>query len=233
MNAPVSDMQAAAVARNAPGRFVTFEGGEGAGKSTQMRRLASRLEEAGVRVVATREPGGSPRAEVLRRALLSGKAAGLGAFGEAVLFGAARIDHIDTLIRPALAGGAWVICDRFADSTRAYQGAAGKAKPELIAALERVVVGPMKPDLTILLDLDPEAGLARARARAGEGAADRFEGEQLAFHTALREAFLDIAKSEPGRVRVVDAARAEHEIADEIWALTRDAFPAELKRGET
>ncbi|HPG04659.1 MAG TPA: dTMP kinase, partial [Rhodoblastus sp.] len=130
-------------------------------------------------------------------------------------------------------GGAWVICDRFADSTRAYQGAAGKAKPELIAALERVVVGPMKPDLTILLDLDPEAGLARARARAGEGAADRFEGEQLAFHTALREAFLDISKSEPGRVRVVDAARAEHEIADEIWALTRDAFPAELKRGET
>ena len=147
------------------------------------------------------------------------------------MFGAARIDHIDTLIQPALTGGAWVVCDRFADSTRAYQGAAGKASQELIAALERVVVGPMKPDLTILLDLDPEAGLARAKARAGDAAADRFEGEKLAFHAALREAFLEIARREPGRVKVVDAALPEHEIADRIWAIARDAFPSELKRG--
>lgn len=231
MNAPVVDTRETAAVRTAPGRFITFEGGEGAGKSTQVRHLAAHLEQAGVRAIATREPGGSPRAEALRAALLSGKAADLGSFGEAVLFGAARIDHIDTLIRPALAGGAWVVCDRFADSTRAYQGAAGKAKPELIAALERVVVGPMKPDLTILLDLDPETGLARARTRAGADAADRFEGEQLAFHTALRTAFLDIAHSEPARVRIVDAALPEHEIADRVWALTRDAFPAELKRG--
>lgn len=229
MNAPLIDKPEAGAAIVAPGRFITFEGGEGAGKSTQVRHLRAHLEQAGIRVIATREPGGSPRAEALRTALLSGRAAGLGAFGEAVLFGAARIDHIDTLIRPALAGGAWVVCDRFADSTRAYQGAAGKASPELIAALERVVVGPMKPDLTILLDLDPEAGLARAKARAGDAAADRFEGEKLAFHAALREAFLEIARREPGRVKVVDAALPEHEIADRVWALTRDAFPAELK----
>ena len=214
------------------GRFITFEGGEGAGKSTQVRYLKAHLEQAGVRAIATREPGGSPRAEMLRAALLSGKAADLGPFGEAVLFGAARIDHIDTLIRPALASGAWVVCDRFADSTRAYQGAAGAAKPELIAALERVVVGPVRPDLTILLDLDPEAGLARARARAGEGAADRFEGEKLAFHKALRAAFLDIARSEPARVRMIDAALPEHEIADRIWAMTRAAFPAALGGAE-
>lgn len=229
MNAPVADPPKAAAKLTAPGRFITFEGGEGAGKSTQVRRLAAHLERAGLRAVVTREPGGSPRAEALRSALLAGKAADLGAFGEAVLFGAARIDHIDTLIRPALAEGAWVICDRFADSTRAYQGAAGKARPELIAALERIVVGPMKPDLTILLDLDPEAGLARARARAGGDAADRFEGEQLDFHKALRAAFLDIAAHEPARVRVVEAAASEQEIADRIWQIVRDAFPAALK----
>jgi len=229
MNVPLIDLPEMKPARNAPGRFVTFEGGEGAGKSTQVRHLRSHLEQSGIRVIATREPGGSPRAEALRAALLGGRATGLGAFGEAVLFGAARIDHIDTLIRPALAGGAWVVCDRFADSTRAYQGAAGHAKPELIAALERVVVGPMKPDLTILLDLDPEAGLARAKARAGDAAADRFEGEKLGFHSALREAFLQIARQEPARVKIVDAALPEHEIADRVWALTCDAFPSDLK----
>ncbi len=231
MNAPLVDMPEAAARRVEPGRFITFEGGEGAGKSTQARLLAAHLEQAGIRAIVTREPGGSPRAEALRSALLAGKAADLGPFGEAVLFGAARIDHIDTLIRPALAGGAWVVCDRFADSTRAYQGAAGKAKPELIAMLERIVVGPMRPDLTILLDLDPEAGLARARARGGDAAVDRFEGEQLAFHVALRSAFLEIAAKEPARVRIVDAALAPDEIADRIWTIVRDAFPAVLKQG--
>lgn len=228
MNAPLIDKPEAGAAIIAPGRFITFEGGEGAGKSTQVRHLRAHLEQAGIRAIATREPGGSPRAEALRTALLSGKAAGLGAFGEAVLFGAARIDHIDTLIRPALAGGAWVICDRFADSTRAYQGAAGNVKPELIAALESVVVGPVKPDLTFLLDVEPALGLARARARAGDAAADRFESEDLSFHRALRRAFLDIATREPDRMKVVNAAWPEHEIADEIWALTRRAFPAPL-----
>lgn len=228
MNAPLIDKPEAGAAPVVPGRFITFEGGEGAGKSTQVRHLRAHLEQAGIRVIATREPGGSPRAEALRAALLAGKAAELGAFGEAVLFGAARIDHIDTLIRPALAGGAWVICDRFADSTRAYQGAAGNVKPELIAALERVVVGSVKADLTFLLDIEPSLGLARARARAGDAAADRFEGEDLSFHQSLRRAFLDIATREPNRMKVVNAAWPEHEIADEIWALTRRAFPAPL-----
>ncbi len=225
MNAPLPERP--------PGRFITFEGGEGAGKSTQVRQLVAKLEEAGVRAIATREPGGSPRAEALRAALLAGKAAELGPFGEAVLFSAARIDHIDTLIRPALAAGAWVVCDRFADSTRAYQGAAGKAPAELIEALERVVVGPVRPDLTFLLDIDPEIGLARARARAGAETADRFEGEALTFHNALRRAFLDIAACEPGRVKIVDASQPEHEIAEQIWSYVRDAFPARLKAQAT
>lgn len=202
------------------GRFITLEGGEGAGKSTQARRLAAHLEEAGLRVIVTREPGGSPQAEAIRSFLLSGRAADLGAEGEALLFGAARIDHIDRLIAPALASGAWVVCDRFADSTRAYQGAAGKASDRFIAALERIVVGDVRPDLTILMDLSPETGLARARARSG-AAGDRFENESLAFHEALRRAFLDIATREPRRVKVVDAAVAEHEVADQIWRIVR------------
>lgn len=219
----------ALVAEAGRGRFITFEGGEGAGKSTQARRLAERLAGAGVRAITTREPGGSPRAEALRAALLSGKAAALGPFGEAVLFGAARIDHIDTLIRPSLEAGVWVICDRFADSTRAYQGAAGKAPAALIEALERIVVGPVRPDLTILLDLDPESGLARARRRAEGAESDRFEGEALAFHRALRQAFLDIAAEEPARVKIVDASLSEEAIAERIWTIARAAFPLRLE----
>jgi dTMP kinase len=210
------------------GRFITLEGGEGAGKSTQARRLAARLEETGHRVVVTREPGGSPQAEAIRSFLLSGKAARLGAEGEAILFGAARADHIDRLIAPALASGAWVVCDRFADSTRAYQGAAGNASEGLIAGLEKVVVGDTRPDLTILMDLAPETGLARARARSG-AAGDRFENEGLAFHEALRRAFLDIAAREPQRVKVVDASADEHEVADRIWAVVRENLPVGVR----
>jgi dTMP kinase len=209
------------------GRFITFEGGEGAGKSTQARRLAAHLEQAGVRAIVTREPGGSPQAEKIREVILSGRAAELGAAGEAILFGAARIDHIDRLIAPALASGSWVVCDRFADSTRAYQGAAGKAPAPLIAALERIVVGATRPDLTILMDLPPEAGLARARMRAGSAAGDRFENENIAFHEALRRAFLEIALREPSRVKIVDASASEDEIADDIWALVRENLPVD------
>jgi dTMP kinase len=206
------------------GRFITLEGGEGAGKSTQARRLARKLESTGVHAIATREPGGSQQAEAIRSVLLSGKATDLGPLGEAVLFGAARIDHIDTLIRPALGRGTWVICDRFADSTRAYQGAAGKAPPEMIAALEEIVVGAMRPDLTLLMDLPPDIGLARAQKRAGHAPADRFEGEDMSFHEALRQAFLDIAAREPGRVRVVDATKSEQELANEIWSIVKEKF---------
>jgi dTMP kinase len=207
----------------AKGRFITLEGGEGVGKSTQAQLLAKRLELMGVAVVVTREPGGSPGAEVLRELILSGAAAPFGPAGEAILFSAARIDHIDHTIAPALDRGAWVICDRFADSTRAYQGAAGKLDPTLIASLERVAIGDVRPDLTLVLDLAPEKGLARAAARrGGDAGPDRFEREGAAFHETLRQAFLAIARGEPGRCAVIDADRPPQEVAQAIWACVRD-----------
>ena len=212
------------------GRFITLEGGEGAGKSTQARLLAQRLKPMGISVIVTREPGGSPGAEALREVILSGKAAPFGPAGEAILFSAARIDHIDHTIAPALARGAWVISDRFADSTRAYQGAAGKLDPALIASLERVAVGEARPDLTLVLDLPAEKGLARAAARrGGEAAADRFEREGLAFHETLRRAFLDIARAEPARCAIIDADRSPEEVAEAIWACARERLADALK----
>lgn len=207
------------------GRFITFEGGEGAGKSTQMRRLQERLAEQGIEAIATREPGGSPHAETLREALLGGRAASLGPLGEAILFSAARIDHLDRLIKPALARGAWVICDRFADSTRAYQGARGGVDPRLIALLERVSLLGTTPDLTVILDLPPEVGLERAaRRRRHDEIADRFEREDMAFHEGLRQAYLDIAASEPGRCCVVNAMLPEKEVAQAIWHIVEARF---------
>ena len=200
------------------GRFITLEGGEGAGKSTQSRMLAERLRLRGFECITTREPGGSPGAERLREILLSGAVAPLGATAEALLFTAARIDHLDHTIRPALARGAFVVCDRFADSTRAYQGALGNLDPVLIQALEHTAVGRTKPDLTLILDLPVEVGLARANARRGDATADRFESEGLAFHQGLRKAFLEIAGEEPERCVVVDASRSVSEIADHIWS---------------
>ena len=212
------------------GRFITLEGGEGAGKSTQAKLLAEKLAGLGVAVVVTREPGGSPGAEALRDIILSGKAAPFGPAGEALLFSAARIDHIDRLIAPALKRGAWVISDRFADSTRAYQGAAGKLDPALIASLERVAVGDAMPDLTLILDLTVEKGLARAAARRGEqGVSDRFEREGAAFHQTLRQAFLDIARAEPDRCAIIDADRAPEEVAQAIWACARERLASALK----
>ena len=202
----------------ARGRFITLEGGEGAGKSVQAERLAARLNSLGLKVVRTREPGGSPGAELLREALLSGFGAEFGPEGEALLFAAARIDHLDQTIAPALARGAWVVCDRFADSTRAYQGAAGNLPQGWIARLEEIAVGPVRPDLTLVLDIPPDVGLERARRRGGEAAGDRFELEGLAFHETLRAAFLAIAASEPHRCAVVDAAKSEEEVAADIWS---------------
>jgi dTMP kinase len=188
------------------GVFITFEGGEGAGKSTQIARLAATLRAgSGREVVTTREPGGTKRAEAFREALLRGVAKPYGPFAEALIFAAARIDHVDHLIRPALARGAVVLCDRFADSTRAYQGAAGGLDPALIASLERVTLEGLRPDLTLILDLPAQAGLARARRRGeGEGP-DRFEAEASSFHERLRSAFRAIAEAEPERCRVIDA----------------------------
>jgi dTMP kinase len=209
----------------ARGKFITFEGGEGAGKSTQLRRLAERLASKGVAAVSTREPGGSPRAEALREALLSGKAKGLGPLGEAILFTAARIDHLDKIIAPALDRGEWVLCDRFADSTRAYQGARGGVDPRMIDLLERAALRGLRPDLTIILDLPAKEGLARAGARRVEGAdLDRFESEEIGFHEELRRAFLAIAAAEPERCRVVDARAPENEVADAIWRVVEGRF---------
>lgn len=212
------------------GRLITFEGGEGAGKSTQVRRLVSRLLEHGVSVLATREPGGSPFAERLRDVLLSGSMSGLGSAGEALLFTAARIDHVDTAIAPALAAGRFVVCDRYVDSTRAYQGALGAIDPGLIGAFERVSVGPNRPDLTVLIDVPAEIGLARAAARRAQAEADRFESRDMAYHGRLRRAFLDIAEAEPARFLVVDGARASEEIADEVWRDVNIRFLEPIRR---
>ena len=202
----------------ARGRFITLEGGEGAGKSVQAKRLEDNLKSLGLEVVRTREPGGSPDAEALREAILSGFAAQFGPEGEALLFAAARIDHLDQTILPALRRGAWVVCDRFADSTRAYQGVAGNLPPAFIARLEQVVVGTNTPDLTLILDIPAEAGLKRAAKRRGKGGADRFEAEALAFHQTLRRAFLDIARAEPQRCAVIDALKSQKNVAADIWA---------------
>ncbi len=203
-----------------PGRFITLEGGEGAGKTTQAHRLAGRLRDAGRVPVLTREPGGSPGAEAIRKLLLSGGARKQGPLVETMLFYAARQDHLAAVIRPALAAGRWVICDRFSDSTRAYQGAGGGVADAVLKALEHVIVGPTRPHLTLILDLPPEAGLARARLRSN-AAADRFEGEDMGFHRALRRALLAIAAREPERCAVVDAMRPPDEVAEEIWRVTR------------
>ena len=204
------------------GHFITFEGGEGAGKSTQVARLVERLRARGLECVATREPGGTPNAEALRKVLLEGLAERLTPASEAMIFSAARIDHLDKLIRPALARGAYVICDRFADSTRAYQGGAlGEA---FIDGLEKLAVGSTMPELTFILDLPAEEGLARADARRGNGKADRFESEAIEFHQGLRKAFRAIAEKNPKRCVMIDASRPPDVIADDIWRIVEQRF---------
>lgn len=216
------------------GNFITLEGGEGVGKSTQARHIVERLQQAGIGAIATREPGGSPGAEILRDLLLSGMVKDLGPKAEAILFAAARIDHIDRKIAPALAAGTWVVSDRFSDSTRAYQGALGGLDPGFLRALERVTLGDLRPDLTLILDLPAEIGLARAAQRRGSGvASDRFEGEGLAFHEALRKAYLDIAAAEPDRCVVVDASHSEEEVAQAIWDTISYRLIREASESET
>jgi dTMP kinase len=211
-------------------RFITFEGGEGAGKSTQVDRLAARLRARGQEVVTTREPGGSPTAEKLRNIILSGQVKQFGAFAETTLFAAARLDHLRITIEPALKRGAWVICDRFMDSTRAYQGALGNLDPGIMRALEFVVVGQHRPGLTLLLDLPPEEGLKRAAKRGLGRRADRFESEDIDYHRSLRRAFLDIASDEPGRIHVIDAQKSPDDVAQAVWDDVASAFALEKKR---
>jgi dTMP kinase len=206
------------------GRFITFEGGEGSGKSTHIKLLAERLNAAKLRTIVTREPGGSPGAEIIRHLVLSGMGKLLGPDAETLLFAAARDDHVRTVIKPALNQGIWVLCDRFSDSTRAYQGRLGKVAPEVLNAMERVTIGDLKPDLTIILDVPVEVGMQRAAKRRGAGAPDRFEAEDVKFHQELRDAYRQIATAEPQRCVVIDANADASIVAANVWAALRERF---------
>ncbi|MCO6385636.1 dTMP kinase [Aliihoeflea sp. 40Bstr573] len=200
------------------GHFITFEGGEGAGKSTQIRLLADRLGAEGHEVVVSREPGGSAGGEAVRHVLLSGAAEPFGPAMEAMLFAAARSDHVEQIIRPAIDAGKIVLCDRFLDSSRVYQGVSGRLDKTFMTALESVAINGVMPDLTIILDLDPAEGMRRAASRRGSDDADRYEKEDLALHEERREAYIDIARAEPARCVIIDASKAKEEVADAVWA---------------
>jgi len=204
------------------GRFITLEGGEGAGKSTQVLRLAAVLEAAGHQIVVTREPGGSPGAEAIRGLLVEGATDRWDAVTEAMLHFAARRDHLRLTIRPALERGAWVVCDRFADSTRAYQGLVQGAGLDVVDRLHAIAVGDLAPDLTLVLDLPVEEGLRRAASRGGE---NRYERMGLAFHRRLREAFLEIAAAAPERCVVVDADADADTVARRIATVVAERLP--------
>ena len=212
-------------------RFITLEGGEGVGKSTQVKRLVANLNRVGISAVRTREPGGTPKAEAIRSFILQGKSEEWGPGAEAVLFAAARLDHVNQLIAPNLNNDRWVISDRFHDSTRAYQGLTGGVNETLISALEELALNGNQPDLTILLDMEPEKAFKRVAQRAAEdgipAAADRFEKEDLDFHKRLRDGFLKIAEDHPERCVVISADQDEKELAKAIWAAVCEKFPEE------
>lgn len=223
------------------GKFITFEGGEGSGKSTQARILADRLRQRGLTVQVTREPGGSPFAERLRELLLDPSTPPHAALAEALLFYAARADHLETVIRPALKAGTWVVCDRFSDSTRVYQGSAGTLNPQIVEALDLIVVAKTRPSLTLIIDVPVSVGLARAQLRLGQKqaaasaaaggtpsprtvsvlASDRYESRDVGFHTRLRQGFLDIAAAEPERCAVIDGHHDSAVVAASVWSAVR------------
>jgi dTMP kinase len=192
------------------GRFITLEGIEGAGKSTLLQGLAELLRGRGIVVCATREPGGTPLAEDIRGLVLARRAEGVPATTELLLMFAARAAHVAQRIEPALARGEWVLCDRFTDASRAYQGGGRAVNAASIEALAGIAHPGLAPDLTLLLDLAPETGLQRARSRCAGG--DRFEDEQLAFFARVRESYLQLARAEPRRIRVLDATAAPAEL---------------------
>jgi dTMP kinase len=204
------------------GRFITLEGGEGTGKSTQIKRLAAALEQRGIKVVTTREPGGSPGAEQIRKLMVEGEPGRWDAVTETLLAYAARADHVARTIGPALLEGRWVISDRFNDSTFAYQGAGRGVPRETIRRIDSAVLDDFQPDLTLVLDLDVTIGLKRALSRSG--AENRFEKFGLEFHEKLRQAFLDIAKRSPDRCRVIDAGGSEDAVAEAIFAAVSGRF---------
>ncbi len=206
----------------ATGRFITLEGGEGTGKSTQARRLAAALEARGFASLVTREPGGSPGAEEIRRLMVEGEPGRWNAITETLLAYAARADHVARTIGPALKEGRWVICDRFSDSTFAYQGVGRGLDRETIRRIDSAVLDDFAPDLTLVLDLDVATGLGRANSRPGTE--NRFEKFGAEFHEKLRQAFLDIARRYPERCRVIDASGSEDQVADAIFAAVAKRF---------
>lgn len=212
---------------NAPGWFVTFEGGEGSGKSMQLKRLAEALRATGRIVVETREPGGSAGAERVRALLLEPGQAPFDPLAETLLFFAARQEHLACTVRPALERGAIVLCDRFVDSSYAYQGVAGHVSRDKLDRLSAIVIGPTMPDRTLILDLDPAIGLARAAARRAHGEGDRFESDTLAFHTAVRHGFREVAATARERCRLVDASGTPDEVAARIRMSIADLLPVE------
>ena len=202
--------------RRGPARFITLEGGEGAGKSTQAARLAKALRAQGIECLATREPGGSEGAEQIRALLVSGETSRWDPLTETMLVFAARADHVARTIRPALDERRWVVCDRFTDSTFAYQGAGRGVPRETIRRIESIALADLKPDLTLVLDLPVEEGLKRAGRRGSHDS--RYEQFDTAFHERLRAAFLSIARREAGRCHVIDATQGEDQVAVAIWA---------------
>jgi dTMP kinase len=210
-------------------RFITFEGGEGVGKSTQVKRLVSSLSRHSIPAIRTREPGGTPKAEAVRAFILQGSSESWGPGAEAVLFAAARLDHVNRLIGPNLDAGRWVVSDRFSDSTRAYQGLTGGVDDRLIDALEVLALNGRKPDLTIVLDMDPEDAFMRVSQRAQEQgtvvSGDRFEKEDLDWHRRLRAAFLAIARDNADRCVVLPAAQSPDSLEQEIWDTLERRFP--------
>jgi len=210
-------------------RFITFEGGEGVGKSTQVKQLLARLGHCGISAVCTREPGGTPKAEAIRSFILGGQSESWGVGAEAVLFAAARLDHVTQLVAPNLESGKWVISDRFHDSTRAYQGLTGGVEPKLIDALEELALNGYGPQLTIVMDMDPKEAFQRVEERSKDSgiaiSSDRFERENIQWHQRLRQGFLEIAKNNPERCFVVSATGDELDIAEEIWGIVQKQFP--------
>jgi dTMP kinase len=209
------------------GRLITFEGGEGAGKSTQIERLAAALRGAGIDPLVTREPGGTPGAEQIRTLLLEGAPDRWLPLTEVLLLLAARHDHVVRRIAPALTAGRWVVCDRFIDSTRVYQGIAGAVDRAVIDRLHRAVLGELRPDLTVVLDLPAALGLGRRREASGQ---HRYEQMTIAFHERVREGFLATARAEPERCTVIDASRGVETVASEVRGLVAHRFALDLEQ---
>jgi dTMP kinase len=210
----------------AKGKFITFEGAEGVGKSTQIALLKNKLEKLGISLIVSREPGGTAGGKLIRELLLKGDVSRWTAKTEALLMAADRAQHVEELIVPSLEAGKWVICDRFYDSSIAYQGAGRGIGIEKVSALQQFAVDGLKPDMTILLDMDLDVSLRRALEREGStsDAEDRFERMDKSFHSALKKAFLDLAKNEPNRFVTYDAGRDIETIAADIWQTIQERF---------